>query len=78
MGREERRRKQRKSRRELRDQYEITGKDKLEDLKLKKELMKMIMEDHLKQVREHLPKEDAEKMIYQWNSSDGEEWITHG
>jgi len=78
MGREGRRRLERQQRRELRDQWEVKGRDKLEDLKLNKELMKMIMEDHLKQVNQHLPKEEAEKKVYQWHSSDGEEWTTGG
>lgn len=56
----------------------LSGRDALEDKKLKTELMKMMMEEHLREVHKHLPKEDAEEMVFQWHTSDGEEWTTHG
>ncbi len=51
----------------------FTGRDSLEDKKLKTELMKMVMLDHLKQVGEWLPEEEAEEMTYRFMNSEGEE-----
>lgn len=42
------------------------GKEALEDLKLKKELMKMMSEAHLQEVKQHLPKEEAERVVISW------------
>ena len=38
------------------------GRDHLDDLKLKKELMKMVLLDHLAEVQNHLPEDEAETM----------------
>ena len=51
----------------------LSGRDALEDRKLKAELMKMMMQDHLRQVHAHLPKEELEELHFQWTSSEGEE-----
>lgn len=42
------------------------GKEDLEDLKLKKELMKMMSEAHLQEVKQHLPKDEAERVVISW------------
>jgi len=51
------------------------GLDPLHDKKLKTELAKMILQDHLKQVREHLPEDAADELAYRFMDSDGNQWI---
>lgn len=51
----------------------LYGKDSLEDMKLKRELMKMMLEDHMSQGRAHLSKEDAEEMTIRWMDDTGKE-----
>ena len=48
--------------------------DSLHDLKLKRELMKMMLEDHMKQLHEELPPEQLEGMTYRWLDDTGKEW----
>lgn len=42
------------------------NRDRLEDLKLKQELMKMMREDHMKHARQYLSREDQERLAYEW------------
>ena len=56
----------------------LYGKESLEDMKLKRELMKMMLEDHMAQGRAHLSKEDAEEMTTRWMDDTGKEWTTRG
>lgn len=42
------------------------AKDDLLDRKLKKELMKMMLEDHVKMLNEHLPEEEQGRLAYEW------------
>ena len=56
----------------------LHGKESLEDMKLKRELMKMMLEDHMAQGRAHLSKEDAEEMTIRWMDDTGKEWNEHG
>lgn len=49
------------------------GKDSLEDIKLRRELMKMMMEDHLRQTHQFLPKEMAEELTFRWLDDEGNE-----
>ena len=51
------------------------GLDPLHEKKLQAELAKMILTDHLKQVREHMPEDAADKLAYRFMDSDGNEWI---
>ena len=51
------------------------GLEPLHEKKLQAELAKMILTDHLKQVREHLPEDAADKLAYRFMDSDGNEWI---
>jgi len=46
----------------------------LHEKKLQAELAKMILTDHLKQVREHLPEDAADKLAYRFMDNDGNEW----
>ena len=48
------------------------AKDDLLDQKLKKELMKMMMVDHLQKTYEHLPEVEQEKLVFQWMESSDE------
>ena len=54
----------------------LYGKDTLEDLKLKQELMKMMMEDHLHKTYEPLSKEEAEELTFRWMDDEQNEWTT--
>jgi len=45
-------------------------------MKLKRVLMQMILEDHLKQKNKDLPKEEAEKLVYRWLDDEGNEWTS--
>ena len=56
----------------------LYGKESLEDLKLKRELQKMMMQDHFAQVRTELSKEDAEEMTIRFMDDTGKEWIERG
>ena len=51
------------------------GTDSLHDKKLKTELAKMILQAHMQEVQQHLPKEEAEEMAYRFMDQDGNEWI---
>lgn len=51
------------------------GRDSLEDKKLKKELMKMMMEDHLRETHKFLPEDMAEKLTFRWMDDEGNEEI---
>ena len=42
------------------------GTDNLWDLKIQKELLKMMSEAHLQEVKQHLPKDEAERMVLGW------------
>jgi hypothetical protein len=42
------------------------GTDHLWDLKIQKELMKMMSEAHLQEVKQHMPKDEAERMVIGW------------
>lgn len=42
------------------------GRDDLEDLKLKKELIKMMSEAHLQEVKKYLPEDEAERQVIGW------------
>ena len=42
------------------------GNDNLWDLKIQKELLKMMSEAHLQEVKQHLPKEEAERVVISW------------
>ena len=44
----------------------LQGRGHLDDLKLKKELMKMMLEAHLQEARSHMPKDEAEEMTIRW------------
>ena len=46
-----------------------TGRDALEDKKLKAELMKMLAEDHLRQTHQYLSKKDQEELASRWLES---------
>ena len=50
--------------------------DSLHDLKLKRELMKMMLEDHMTQLQEVLPADQLENMTYRWIDDEGNEWET--
>jgi hypothetical protein len=50
--------------------------DSLHDLKLKRELMKMMMEAHMQELHEQLPPEQLEGMTYRWLDDSGKEWET--
>ena len=56
----------------------LYGKENLEDMKLKRELMKMMLEDHMAQGRAHLSKEDAEEMTIRFMDDTGKEWTERG
>lgn len=42
------------------------GRDHLDDLKLKKELIKMMSQAHLQEVKKHLPADEAENYVIRW------------
>jgi hypothetical protein len=46
----------------------------LHDLKLKRELMKMMLEAHMQELHETLPPEQLEGMTYRWLDDSGKEW----
>ena len=47
--------------------------DQLWDLKIQKELMKMMMSAHLQELHEHLPEDEAKKIVYRWMDESGNE-----
>ena len=49
------------------------GTDELWDLKIQKELMKMMMSAHLQELHEHLPEDEAKKIVYRWMDESGNE-----
>jgi len=49
----------------------------LHDLKLKRELMKMMMEAHMQELHETLPPEQLENLAYRWLDDQGNEWESH-
>ena len=49
------------------------GTDELWDLKIQKELMKMMMEAHLQEVKKHMPEGEAEEMVFRWMDESGNE-----
>ena len=56
----------------------LHGKESLEDMKLKRELQKMMLEDHFAKLKAELPKEEAEEMVIRWMDDTGKEWTTRG
>ena len=46
-----------------------TGREALEDKKLRAELMKMLAEEHLRKTHQYLSKEDQEELASRWLES---------
>ena len=51
----------------------LQGTDELWDLKIQKELAKMMMAAHLQELHEHLPEDEAKNIVYRWMDESGNE-----